>query len=106
VAESIAAPIYPVHELYRSFLKHVFTSCYAPDNMELSVVLVWIAVCIASWEPQRFQNLSRPIITFVILGSILFAMTSPELAIEGKRSNNRIVDFATARRLSRERRGP
>jgi O-antigen ligase len=48
----------------------------------LSVVLVWTAVCIASWEPQRFQNLSRPIITFVILGSILFVMTSPELAIE------------------------
>jgi exopolysaccharide production protein ExoQ len=48
----------------------------------LSVVLVWISVCIASWEPQRFQNLLRPVVTFIILGSILFVMTSPEMAIE------------------------
>jgi O-antigen ligase len=48
----------------------------------LSIVFVWIAVCVASWEPQRFQNVLRPITTFLILGSILFAIISPELAIE------------------------
>jgi exopolysaccharide production protein ExoQ len=48
----------------------------------LSAVLVWIAICIARWEPQRFQNVLRPITTFLILGSILFTIISPELAIE------------------------
>jgi O-antigen ligase len=48
----------------------------------VSVVLVWIAVCVGSWEPQRFQKLLRPVTTFLILGSIIFALTSPEMAIE------------------------
>jgi exopolysaccharide production protein ExoQ len=48
----------------------------------LSVVCVWCAICVASWEPLRFQGVLRPVITFLILGSILFAMVSPELAIE------------------------
>jgi exopolysaccharide production protein ExoQ len=65
----------------------VLWSISPPDTMArcvttLSVVFVWIAICVASWEPQRFQNLLRPIITFVVLGSILFVMISPELAIE------------------------
>jgi exopolysaccharide production protein ExoQ len=48
----------------------------------VSVVAVWSAVCLASWEPQRFQKLLRPVMTFLILGSIIFAITSPDLAIE------------------------
>jgi exopolysaccharide production protein ExoQ len=48
----------------------------------LSIVFVWIAVCIVSWEPQRFQKLLRPVITAILIGSIIFAMTYPDLAIE------------------------
>ncbi len=47
----------------------------------MSILMVWCAVCVASWEPQRFQNLMRPILTVLILGSMVFAWTSP-LAIE------------------------
>lgn len=48
----------------------------------ITIVLVWVAVCVGSWEPHRFQNLARPVLTCVIVGSIVFAMVSPDLAIE------------------------
>jgi exopolysaccharide production protein ExoQ len=48
----------------------------------LAIVAVWLAICLASWEPLRFQDILRPVTTFLILGSIVFVMISPELAIE------------------------
>jgi exopolysaccharide production protein ExoQ len=48
----------------------------------LSIVSVWLAVCLESWEPHCFQDILRPVITFVILGSIVYGMIAPELAIE------------------------
>lgn len=48
----------------------------------LSIVSVCLAVCVANWEPHRFQDTLRPITTFIILGSIVFVLISPELAIE------------------------
>lgn len=47
----------------------------------VSILIVWCAVCVASWEPLRFQHLLRPLLTFLILGSMVFAWSSP-LAIE------------------------
>jgi exopolysaccharide production protein ExoQ len=47
----------------------------------ISILIVWCAVCVASWEPRRFQHLLRPLLTLLILGSMVFAWTSP-LAIE------------------------
>jgi len=48
----------------------------------LTIVTVWVAVCIASWEPRRFQNLARPVLAFVIIGSIIYSIAAPDLAIE------------------------
>jgi exopolysaccharide production protein ExoQ len=44
-----------------------------------------ISVCIAfvlmGWHAHRFQNVVRPILTIMLLGSLIFGVTSPELAI-------------------------
>ncbi len=48
----------------------------------MSVVMVWSAACVATWEPLRFQHLMRPVLTFLVLASIVFGMVAPDLAIE------------------------
>jgi O-antigen ligase len=48
----------------------------------LSIVSVCAAFCVVGWHPQRFQAVLRPIITLILLGSIVFGLVSPDLAIE------------------------
>jgi exopolysaccharide production protein ExoQ len=48
----------------------------------MSIFLVWCAICVSGWEPQRFQKVMRPILTLLILGSMVQAWVSPDLAIE------------------------
>jgi exopolysaccharide production protein ExoQ len=47
----------------------------------LSVVCVCMAFCVAGWHPRRFQNVLRPVITSLLVGSILFGLFAPDLAI-------------------------
>ena len=44
------------------------------------VVGVCLAACLISWHPRRFQNLLRPIITVLLLGSLIFSLLRPDLA--------------------------
>lgn len=45
-------------------------------------VLVCAAICLVGWHKTRFQDLLRPCITALLVGSIIFGLTSPQLAIE------------------------
>jgi exopolysaccharide production protein ExoQ len=47
----------------------------------LSVLGVCAAFCVAGWHPRRFQNVLRPIITVLLIGSIIFGLLAPDLAI-------------------------
>lgn len=46
-----------------------------------AVVLVAFAFVLASWHHQRFQNVLRPLITLLLAGSIVFALSLPGLGI-------------------------
>jgi O-antigen ligase len=48
----------------------------------VQMVAIWAAVCVTGTDSRRFQESARPIMTVLIVGSIIFAMTYPELAIE------------------------
>jgi exopolysaccharide production protein ExoQ len=41
-----------------------------------------IALAVASWQPTRFQSVLRPVLTLLLLASIVFVMMEPTLAIE------------------------
>lgn len=47
----------------------------------LTIVLASIAFVVVGWHSLRFQNVVRPILTFVLLGSIIFGLSAPHLAI-------------------------
>jgi exopolysaccharide production protein ExoQ len=47
----------------------------------LSDLGVCMALCVAKWHPRRFQNVVRPVITLLLIGSIIFGLTAPDLAI-------------------------
>lgn len=48
----------------------------------LSFVSPSMAFCVAGWHPRRFQNVMRPIITLLLVGSIVLYFVNPNLAIE------------------------
>ncbi len=52
----------------------------------LTIVLVCIAVVLVSWHRQRFQNVVRPILTIVLVGSLAFGIAWPSLAIHQESS--------------------
>ena len=52
----------------------------------LTMVLVTLAPVLIGWHLARFQNLLRPVISAVLLGSILFALGWPQLAIHDLQS--------------------
>lgn len=41
----------------------------------------FLAVALGSWEPRRFQQLLRPVLTFIVIASIVFSLGWPELAL-------------------------
>jgi exopolysaccharide production protein ExoQ len=47
---------------------------------------VFVAVAIAAWNPRRFQQLVRPVLTLMLIGSIGFGLIWPELAIHQETS--------------------
>jgi exopolysaccharide production protein ExoQ len=44
------------------------------------VVGVCMAACLISWHPRRFQNIIRPIVTILLVGSVIFSILRPDLA--------------------------
>ena len=48
----------------------------------LTFLLVAMAFTLVNWHERRFQNVLRPIVTLLMLGSLVFGIVSPELAIE------------------------
>lgn len=47
----------------------------------LTFVLVAIAFVVMAWHARRYQNVLRPILTIMLLGSIIFGLFFPTLAI-------------------------
>jgi exopolysaccharide production protein ExoQ len=47
----------------------------------LTVLLDCLAVVVVGWNPRRVQQVTRPILTVLLIGSIIFALGWPELAI-------------------------
>ncbi len=52
----------------------------------VTMVLVCIAFVLMSWHARRFQNVLRPILGIVLLGSIVFGLVFPSLAIHQQTS--------------------
>ena len=48
------------------------------------VVLIFacLAITIFGWHERRFQEVVRPVITYFLLGSLIFGLVAPDLAIE------------------------
>lgn len=46
----------------------------------------FLVLAVAAWERQRFQNVLRPALTVLLLGSLIFGWISPELAIHQENS--------------------
>ncbi|HMJ30833.1 MAG TPA: O-antigen ligase family protein [Xanthobacteraceae bacterium] len=52
----------------------------------VTIVLVCAAFVLASWHARRYQNVVRPILTVMLLGSIVFGLVFPTLAIHRESS--------------------
>jgi exopolysaccharide production protein ExoQ len=48
----------------------------------ITVLLACMAVTLIGWERRRFQNVTRPIFTLLLAGSVIFGLVAPDLAIE------------------------
>ena len=59
-----------------------------------TIVLDAIAFTLVTWRTTRFQSVLRPILTIVLIGSIIFVLAAPKLAIEQ-------ADGDRSRRLAR-----
>jgi exopolysaccharide production protein ExoQ len=51
------------------------------DIRLITILAVCIAFALAGWHARRFQNVLRPALTMVLLGSIVFGIAAPGLAI-------------------------
>lgn len=52
----------------------------------LCIYAVCMAVAAAAWNPRRFQQLVRPVVTWLLLASIVFTLTFPDLGIHQESS--------------------
>jgi O-antigen ligase len=48
----------------------------------VTMVLMSMAFVLMSWQTTRFQNVIRPILTLLLVGSIIFVLAAPDLAID------------------------
>jgi exopolysaccharide production protein ExoQ len=48
----------------------------------VTMVLVAISFALMTWRPTRFQSVVRPILTLLLVGSIIFVIAAPQLAID------------------------
>jgi len=46
----------------------------------ITIVLICIACVVVGWNPRRVQELSRPILLIMLIGSLIFGILSPDLA--------------------------
>jgi exopolysaccharide production protein ExoQ len=51
----------------------------------LTVLLACMAATLIGWHERRFQDVTRPIFTVLLLGSLIFGLVAPDLAIEAPR---------------------
>ncbi|MBC7982780.1 MAG: O-antigen ligase family protein [Candidatus Obscuribacterales bacterium] len=56
------------------------------DVRLITIVLVCVAFSLAGWHARRFQNVVRPLLTLVLLGSVAFGIAFPVLAIHQETS--------------------
>lgn len=54
----------------------------------VTVVAASWALVVVGWHPQRFQNTLRPVITVLLIGSLIFGVLYPDLAIEPPSRDN------------------
>ena len=52
----------------------------------LTIVLCSLAFVVAAWSRLRFQNVVRPVFTLMLLGSVVFGLMRPDLAIHDQSS--------------------
>src|ERR1700685_66652 len=48
----------------------------------LSIVVTSFAFVLVGWHQRRFQNVVRPVVTLLLVASLIFGILHPELAIE------------------------
>jgi O-antigen ligase len=46
-----------------------------------TIFVASLAVAVVAWNPRRYQQLVRPVLTLMLTGSIIFGIVSPQLAI-------------------------
>lgn len=51
-----------------------------------TIVLVCVAFVLVAWHARRFQNVVRPLLTWMLAGSLLFGLSFPEYAIHQQAS--------------------
>ncbi len=51
------------------------------DIRLITILAVCLAFCLTGWHARRFQNVLRPALTAVLLGSVVFGLAAPGLAI-------------------------
>jgi exopolysaccharide production protein ExoQ len=49
----------------------------------IGLYVVCITVCLVGWNARRFQAVLRPVLTALMVGSIIFGLVRPDLAIAG-----------------------
>jgi exopolysaccharide production protein ExoQ len=49
----------------------------------IGIYVVCITVCLVGWNAKRFQEVLRPVLTVLMVGSIIFGLVRPDLAITG-----------------------
>jgi exopolysaccharide production protein ExoQ len=48
----------------------------------LAIVLVCLAFCLAGWHRRRFQNVTRPLLTVMLVASLAYIVLAPEYAAD------------------------
>ena len=49
----------------------------------IGLYVVCFTVCLVGWDARRFQKVLRPVLTAIMVGSIIFGLVRPDLAIMG-----------------------
>ncbi len=57
----------------------------------VTITFVAMSFVLVSWQPRSFQNALRPIFTILTIGSIIFAIAAPDLAIETSEDQAELV---------------
>ena len=48
----------------------------------IAIVLISFAFCLAGWHRSRFQDVIRPLLTLLLVGSLIYIISAPEDAID------------------------